>query len=627
MSNQQILFVADKAFGDFETIKEHNLLSVFPREGGDGAYRSSLENLLQRSKLQSAYYDTVLPKLIPLFKPYMPAAGSEVGLFVRPVLLTVTSLFVDRCIRVFHRIRQHQGENIAVVAVEAISDVQWLSEIKDVSNSSWHLNQEIIQRIMVSQGFEKVVVFDRGNYPEYPNEHKQRNLVFRPQKQGLHGIIVKRVGRLYGLLSRISSIRAKFIAMGLGYDEFYAMKRGLYGPFGPLSRHDREIQLKSGLKDKKLRDRLLVDIESSVRPQIESFLANLIPNINSRELICIGNAYVRMLVDWFPIGFLEGLAPNLEKTNEEIGRSGGVGLIGSGLTSELGYFKCASARMAGRSVIGYQHACGHYGYIEDLSGIGQIEYSLYDKMITFGWNDIDSHLPQCETIPLPCPKFSERPLKSNYLGSAKRSSVNVHDVLFLSGIFHRFPLISTCGHVRVDFIDEITNSQEELMKVINDAGITIDHKPYSMRFIDLYPEHYRRLEVAGGGSYRLLKSTHKGLTVELVKTCRIVLWDQIGTGTLECFTSNVPTIVYWKRIYSREALWAREFIADLEHCGVVHTDANELTKEIKTYLADPKDWMFNKERKRAIHAFCHKFALTDPQWHKTWKRQLSKWSS
>ena len=162
------------------------------------------------------------------------------------------------------------------------------------------------------------------------------------------------------------------------------------------------------------------------------------------------------------------------------------------------------------------------------------------------------------------------------------------------------------------------------MYAIKVARLTISHKPYNMKFLDLYPKHYRRLELAGGPGYQLLKSTHKGLTIKLIKTCRILLYDQIGSGALEAFTSEVPTIVYWKRVYSREVPWARDLVAGLEEYGIVHSDANTLAQEIKLYLADPEAWMNNYGRKQAIKTFCQKFALTDPRWYDKWKEFLSK---
>ena len=621
MLNQQVLFVADTAFINSTTIKQHNLLSVFPMKEGDGAYRASLDNLLERSKLQSVYYDTLLSKLIPVFSANMLAAGSESKHFVRPVIVTVTSLFVDRCLRVLHRIRQQHGRNIAVFAVEPMGDIQWLSEI----NQSWRLNQEIIQRIMRALSIEKVHIFDLENYPEYPNEHKQRNLLFRPQQPGISGIVIKILSRYYNLLLRIPSSKARFQNFGFGADNYYLFTRGLLGPLGIIQK-PLKIEFEPSVRSTKLRDNLLAEIKEIVRPHFELLLSQLDPCIQRHELSSLSKAYAHILIDWFPIAFLEGLSQNLKKITACSNTANIVGIIGHDAVSDVGYLTGASARLAGKLVIGVQHG-GHYGYIEDMSIVGQFEYSFYDKMITWGWTHIDSHFPQCETIPLPCPKLSEQPLKANYLRSAKRLSVNASDILFLSNLFHRFPHVSTCGQARVDFIDEITSAQEDLVRTIKNAQLTMDHKPYSLRYVDLYPEHYRRLGAAGGANYRLLKSTQKGLSVDLIKTCRIVLWDQIGSGTLECFTSDVPTIVYWKHIYSREAPWARRLIADLERCGVVQTDAGKLAQEIKTYLSDPEGWMANKERKEAIQAFSQKFSLTDPCWYESWKHQLFQWSS
>jgi putative transferase (TIGR04331 family) len=477
---------------------------------------------------------------------------------------------------------------------------------------------------MLVLGFEKVYVFDQENYPEYPCEYKQQNLLFRPQRLGISGIIIKILNRIYSFLLRIPSVKARFQSLGFSADQYYLSKRGFSGPFG-IFQKPLKIEFPSSMKNAKLRENLLAEIEEIVRPQFELLLSQLDPHIQGHELNRLSKAYVRMLIDWFPIGFLESLTENLERVNASLNMDRIVAVIGHDAVSTLGYFVCAASRLAGKTVIGVQHGSGHYGYIEDLSAVGQFEYALYDKMITWGWMHIDPHFTQCETILLPCPKLSEQPLKANSLNSVKKIEVNVRDVLFLSNLFHRFPHASTCGQARVDFIDEITSSQENLLCAVKNAGLTIDHKPYSNKYVDLYPEHFRRLALAGGAKYRLLKSTQKGLSVDLIKTCRIVLWDQIGSGTLECFTSKVPAIVYWKRIYSREASWARELIADLERCGVVHTDAGKLAQEIKTYLADPEAWMTNKERKEAIQAFCHKFAFTDSHWYESWKHQFLQW--
>ena len=375
-----------------------------------------------------------------------------------------------------------------------------------------------------------------------------------------------------------------------------------------------------------LREKLLTEITEITKPSFELLLSQMDHSLKKNELSQLGQAYTRLLIDWFPIGFLEGLPSNLKKVRQSLNMDDTIAIIGGSINSDLGYFASAITRSAGKAVIGFQHAPGHYGYIENRGDMEQ-EYALYDKFITLGWTRIDANFPQCETIPLPSPKLSEQPFKTNYLKGAKSKSKDMYDILFLSNLFHRFPdNFSSCGQARPDFIDETTESQEDLMISIKNAGLTITHKPYSMKFVNLYPEHYRRLAAAGGASYRFLKSTHKGLTVKLIKTCRILLWDQIGCGTMEALTSGVPTIIYWKRIHSREVSWARDLIVALEQNGIVHSDANRLAQEIKTYLSDPEAWMNNEGRRQAIKAFCQKFALTDPRWHEKWKTFLSNLS-
>jgi putative transferase (TIGR04331 family) len=405
-------------------------------------------------------------------------------------------------------------------------------------------------------------------------------------------------------------------------DRYYFLTHGLLGPFG-FFRKFLKIKLNPGQKDFKLRESLLAEIEGILRPQFELLLSKFNLNLKKMEINQLSQAYVHLFIDWFPIGFLEGLPYNLEQVRHNLNMNKVVGTVGHSMTSHLGYLLSTLTRLAGKTVVGVQHG-GHVGYIEDNSAHGYSEYELYDKMITWGWTRIDDHLPHCETIPLPSPKLSEQPFKSDYLKNVKSKSTDMRDILFLSNQFHRFPNASTCGQSRVDFIDEISNSQEGLMRAIKDAGLTISHKPFNMKFVDLYPEHFHRLEVAGGStSYRLLESTHKGLTVKLIKTCRIVLYDQIGTGTLECFTSEVPCMVYWKRIYSRETPWAKDLISALEQYGVIHSDAGSLAKEIKAYLADPGKWMNNSGRKQAIQNFCEIFALTSNDWPKLWRDYLS----
>ncbi len=620
----RILFVADTAFVAPERVRECNLVSIFPQAPGDGAYRESYDGLVRRSKLQSAYYDELLPQLAPILSRHLGAHGRHGIPLIRLTLIAITTLFADRCLRLLHRIKQRDRVNIGVVAVDPVPEIHWLSQLKNGANSSWQLNQDIVQRLAAALGLESAFCFEKDEYPEFPRDDPVTNALFVQNLGGWRAFARKIAYRFGLLLSRLPSPQKNFLAFGFAYDDYFAIRRGLYSPWGIFQRMSMDALIKAGTRNPRLRTQLRVDAEPVMRRHFMSLMQALDSKISADELTAIGGAYVSAFFDWLPTGFLEGFEDNLETCIAVVGSSGSKAIIGSQLDSDAGHYLGAAAHATGKRVIGVQHGGGHLGYIEDMSINGQLEFPQYDEMVSWGWREIDLHFPVCRTIPLPCPRYSERPLRSDYLANVRMHGKSMHDVLFLSNTFHRFPHISTSGQSRVDFIDEITASQQKLMRALDRAGISVDHKPYNMRFTKLYPIHYRRIAEAGGSGYRLLESRQKGLTVELIKSCKIVLWDQLGSGAVEGLVSGVPTIIFWDRIYSRELQCARELVAGLERCGVVHSNAEALADEIKAYLQNPESWMSNPRRVEAIKLFCHMFARTDPSWQKVWRRQLAE---
>ena len=100
------------------------------------------------------------------------------------------------------------------------------------------------------------------------------------------------------------------------------------------------------------------------------------------------------------------------------------------------------------------------------------------------------------------------------------------------------------------------------------------------------------------------------------------MWDQIGTGTLDCLVAKIPTIILWKRIYSNESKAAKKLILDLEKFGVLHNNHSTFVNEIKKYQNNPKIWMENENRIKAISNFCAKYASTSENWKNMWKKNL-----
>lgn len=614
--------VADSAFVPSRIAEAHNLVSVFPRRKGDGAYRATLDGLLQRSYNQAQYIDRLLPEITPAFR--IEAIPVEVvSRLVRPVLLALTSICLDRSLRIVHRLRQHPSSSFAVAKVTPAVAIEWPSALFAGASGSWHFNQDVIARLAIALGATPVNVFEPRDYPEYPREYEQRNVMFTPQHSKVPSLWSRARSATYSRLGNISSPWARFQSLGFSTDHYYLARRGLLGPLGTF-RAALEPPMLGGDADTALRARVHSAIGDHASCAFADLLKETDERIDERSSELLGQVFAALLAEWYPTGFLERLSANLERAAKAIDFSKVSGLVGNDAVTNWAYIAAAAGRLAGRPLIGVQHG-GHYGYIEDISSIGQSEYAHYDQMITWGWRTIESHLPHCQTIPLPNPRLSERTLKASYNLAAKRQLPAEADVLFLSSLFHRFGPVGTCGQARSDFVDEITDTQERMIAALAQASISVDHKPYAMRFVDLYPDHYERLRGAGDKYYRLLASTQKGLTVDLIRRRRIVLWDQIGTGTLECFTSGVPTIVFWARTYSRESEIAKGSVAELERQGVVLSSPDAVRGSIETFLNDPAAWMDHEPRRRAIEAFCEQFARADENWDRIWRNTFAHW--
>jgi putative transferase (TIGR04331 family) len=123
----------------------------------------------------------------------------------------------------------------------------------------------------------------------------------------------------------------------------------------------------------------------------------------------------------------------------------------------------------------------------------------------------------------------------------------------------------------------------------------------------------------GGDKYDVITKLDKGLTYELLNKCNVVLWDQPGTGFLECLSAGIPTMLSWKRTSTIEEEWTKPIFQELENCGIIHRDADSIVKEMKRFKESPKLWMNNPERTELVNRFCRQFAWTSKDWPKYWR--------
>jgi hypothetical protein len=623
ISSSSLLLLADTSFLNDEVLHDLRPLSVFPRNPGDGAARFSYDGLLARSIRQSAFCSSTAEMVATRLASALQVEPEMISQIVRSLLVTATSVFLDRALRVIHRYLQCRDVGVVVVVADIPSPLPPArhDSLRAVFSSSWHLNQYLVMVVAKSLGMTAIDVVKADDIPEYPRTSHQVNYLASPPCEGVFRIVNKFVNRFFVWWRSHNNTQARYVSLGFSGDDYYLTKRGIYGPFG-IFQSGYHLQLVETEVDRNLRDA----IHESLTPELASAFASLLMVSTPNELDgdlreSLALAYARFFVDMFPISYLEGFSENYARARAWVERFPGCDLIGADLVGDDGYLIASVVKSTGHRVIGSQHA-GHYGYIEDMSLVTEFEYDLYDKMITWGWTLFEDHWPKSQPLVLPAPRLSERAVDGGKLLPLMVEGPYVADVLFVSNLLHRFPHVSTCGQARIDFVDEILSAQSRLVNAITSAGYIVDFKAYNRWTVDFLADYYAGLEISGRGNFRLLEPKQKGLSPRLLSGRRIVLWDQVGTGALDCFTSGIPCLIYWPRIYSKESVFSLAHFVKLAGAGVVHSDADSLLIELSRYLANPVEWMENPARKEAIGEFCRSFALTDKNWASMWRGVL-----
>lgn len=383
---------------------------------------------------------------------------------------------------------------------------------------------------------------------------------------------------------------------------------------------DWRLDAASPLPD--LREEILAAALNEERAALEAFLdaAGVVraPRPRVREEL------IRFFVDFYPPALLESAASNSARCTGLLGRFSGRALLFSDVNDTRATHMKAAAKGLGMEIIGCQHA-GHYGYLEDYADALELEYPVCDRFITWGWSRLPPH-PACAgmvTVPLPSPWLSER---RRYWAARRARPVPAgkpFDLLLMSNKVKRLlPAPAGAALSRRDRVGEFASSLKDLVRTASASGVRLLHKPYDPTMPAMLPETFRELERLGGVHYRLLDRPGKGLTPELLDECHAVLWDQPGTGFLECLASGLPTMVFWPRVYNQEEPWVRSEFEELEAAGIVHRRADTLAEQALLLRASPSAWHAEPRRREAAERFARRYAWADDDWAGRWREFL-----
>ncbi len=618
MFNQNYLLVADKLFIRLQCPQTYTTVNIFPGENIDCAYRASYEDLLSRGYLESEFFNKMIPQLARDFSELFNMPSSYLEILIRPVFVNLCSIYIDRAICVAHRVMQLQEHSITVANVKSSHSFKTLDSIRSLESSDFHFNQKLIERISTILGISDVYKLHPSEYSETINHTSQRNLLFKPVAESFaHKTIISISNYIFKILKLWQNPYAIYTSLGFSGDDFWLARKGFYGPLG-IFNSKAKFDWSDVSRDEMLRD----DLEKIICNTFGTALTDLISKI-TRESFSnatynqLGKAFPRYFADYIPLCYLEGLKSNLNTALKVRKNQRNNLLIGTDMNHDMALFLITATKILGGQSVGVQHG-GNYGYIEALSYISENEIPIVDMFATWGWMEHD--IPSIKFIPLPSPRLSSRPISKYRLNPIKKR----YDIIFLPNFLRRFPPVGCTGRTRPDFNQRILASQKALVSKIVKAKISIHLKPYTMKMVDYFKEHYDALDEIGklNGRYRLVESKQKGLSSNLISNYSLLLWDNLGTGALDCFVHGLPTMIYWERIYCRESSYARGLISELEDVGIIHRCTTSLIPEILNFLEDPMLWMADQKRKSAIESFCNSYARTDLRWHEKWDETL-----
>jgi hypothetical protein len=246
--------------------------------------------------------------------------------------------------------------------------------------------------------------------------------------------------------------------------------------------------------------------------------------------------------------------------------------------------------------------------------------------VTWGW-DARPDGEACRgtaLVPLPSPWLSDR--GRFWRESLRRDAADdkPYDFLWFTNKVYRFPPAPRGGAIcSIDNIAEVRSMMTSLVRGAAAHGARVLHKPYNRSTRRIMIKTFAELERLGGSSYRDAGHEDKGLTPRLVDECRVVLWDQVGTGMLECLAASIPTMAYWPRdYYNRERAGAQGLVAELERWGLVHRATDTLFKELSAFKSSPRAWLDDPGRRAAAERFSRAYGWADPAWPDAWRRHL-----
>ncbi len=596
-------------------------VSLFPGESRD-AVAISQEGLCELSFFYSDLYLVLVDVLASALSERFGVSRVAAAMITREAIVPLTHFFMDRLLRL-----SMAGERKVLLPRGGVPGSLYpddLDEFTSCAPWSAELNQKIICELapLLKVEIERPLS-PRDATPLPPavptGSFVNHNFGGRTLCRKIRNRFVREYQK------RFDSCRGRIPVLSMAYAGSAFAAHEFYSEYFFDIRG--RLRLENSTRTEALRASFFLAIVHGARRALLKFLddSGTLRRVASDSVL---EAFATYLAAAYPSSHLEAMPQNLSNAIGLLEPMGAPAVINTEVNNTEATYIQAAAKALGMKTIGCQHG-GHYGYLDDHTRVWEMEYSYFDYFVTWGWTEMP-RLAVCRTtqaIPLPSPWLSERRvyLKKSMVEQAAVSDAGRYDFLLMTNKIYRFPPAPSGAAIsRSDRLPEISAYLSNLVSECARQDIRVLHKPYNERTVRQYADLFAELDRLGGKCHARLETFHKGLSPDLLRRCHVVLWDQPGTGFLECLACDIPTMIFWPRVYNHETPLARPAFAALEAAGIVHVTTSSLLAEYRRFQSSPGAWVKMPARVDAIVSFRQQYGWADAQWPDKWRQFLDR---
>lgn len=528
--------------------------------------------------------------------------------FRRPVI-SITHLFFERLIRL-NKLTKNSTLNLAVPQKIFYKTPNSLEEINELIKTE-EFNNSIISLLGEIWGIKKSK--SEAIKVEYPSNLFTNHLFTTSKRKFSLANIMYVINRL---LDRVVFFKRFPVIGGFANSEKAFYKHFFYTRYFKKVNDDwawRPVDI-----DQKGREEIFNKINIKIKG-VHKLLDKYKFSRKQKDLIII--FYFEFLKSLFPLQLIENLENNYYEAKKSLLPFSKKVIFLSSSPTMRTTFILGVAKDLGYKLVDVQHG-GHYGYSKNNFFLLEGELLFYDEFITWGWKILPKHplIKSIQTYPLPSPWLSERKIFWKALRIEKSKSF---DILWMPDLIKRHVgEVQGPATSQRDFVDEISVNMINFIKIASKYNCKIYCKPYNSFSFYVMQKTYASMTNIGKNFFTCDDKFDKGLNYELLEKCKLVLWDQPGTGFLECIACGIPTMVLrFGPCFELEDWCIKDFL-ELEKVGVIHQKPESLLKEMQIFLKNPILWMNCSSRKSIVTKFSKKYALVDEKWWLLWRNYL-----